>query len=333
MASEEDPKPELARLKVLREANEVRGETDSQTFWNVPYTEPGAAAFSSRFLRLHAHRTQAPVHGTVVLIHGGYWKNKFGLDDEYGNAGIITLAPFFSSKGYLPVELEFRRRDHEGGGWPGTNHDMLDALLCLGKLKRSGGAVPAGMEPAPRDMEVWANTCSAIDLDRLIVLGHSAGGQLALWTAHQLVTQAGWMLPRSCICVAVAPCADLHHGHELKVSDDGDAVERYMKGTPEEIPEAYALACPGRLLPVNFPLLITYGDADDAVPPELMDAYTAKAVASNPALVSSLVVPGVDHFTMTNAATATWQEIVVPKLAEIVGVHWGAVARAALLSE
>ena len=85
------------------------------------------------------------------------------------------------------------------------------------------------------------------------------------------------MLPKSCICVAVSPCADLHLGHELKVSDDGDAVERYMGGPPEEIPQAYALACPGRLLPVNFPLLIAYGDADADVPPELMDAYTKKA--------------------------------------------------------
>ena len=161
------------------------------TYWDVPYAQDGQwDSEKTRFLRLH--KTKGSTHGTVVLMHGGYWKNVFGLDDSYGNAGTITLAPFFTSKGYVAVELEYRRRDHEGGGWPGTNHDMLDALLCLQKLQISSAA-PAGMS-APEEPEAWNESCRAINMERLIIMGHSAGGQLALWTAHQLVAQQGEML-------------------------------------------------------------------------------------------------------------------------------------------
>jgi len=345
-AGDSSEREELERLKVVGESEtrqiknlSAPDESGTVTSWDVPYGDALAdpEATSVRFLRLHAHqRGSTPAHGTVALLHGGYWKNMFGLDDAYGNAGIITLAPFFSSKGYLPIEVEFRRRDHAGGGWPGTNHDILDALVCLGNLKRSGGVLPGrmrtGQPQTQREKDVWADTCNALDLERLIVVGHSAGGQLALWTAHQLVTQAGWLLPKSCICVAVSPCADLHEGHAMRVSEDGDAVERYMKGSPEDLPSEYALACPSRHLPVTYPLLIAYGDADDDVPPVLMEAYAAKAIASNSDLVSAVVVAGADHFAVTNAASSAWRDQVVPGLAEVVGRHFGEEARRALLA-
>lgn len=70
--------------------------------------------------------------------------------------------------------------------------------------------------------------------------------------------------------------ADLVRGHQMKVSDDGDAVPLYMKCTPDESPEAYAAASPAALLPVTFEAIVAYGDSDKDVPPDLIQAY-AKA--------------------------------------------------------
>ena len=93
-------------------------------FWDVCYAPSGGIEHESRYLRLHHPATVKPAAAsaaTVVIIHGGYWKNRFGIGDEYGNAGTASIAPYFAERGFAAVELEYRRRDHHGGGWPGTN--------------------------------------------------------------------------------------------------------------------------------------------------------------------------------------------------------------------
>ena len=96
--------------------------------------------------------------GVVVIIHGGFWKAKYGID----TAAIESLAPYFVKQGYVGVEFEYRRVGHAGGGWPGTNNDIKHAYCTL-----------------CQDKSGW------LDLNRVYVLGHSAGGQLALWLCAQ----------------------------------------------------------------------------------------------------------------------------------------------------
>ena len=106
------------------------------------------------------------------------------------------------------VEMEYRRRDHEGGGWPGTNEDILRGLEKIEDLA-AGKEVPPGASEAAKSLRP----------KRFLLLGHSAGGCLALWAAHQ---RPGMLV------LAAAPVADLVKGYEMKVSDEGDAVELYM---------------------------------------------------------------------------------------------------------
>jgi len=122
------------------------------------------------------------------------------------------------------VEVEYRRRDDEGGGWPGTNQD---ALLAINSL------------PA-----VAPDECTALDLGNVVLIGHSAGGCLVLWLAAQQLN-VGLSL-----VVAVAPVCDLNEAYHLHVSDEGDAVERYMKCTPENEDglAQYASASPAELI-------------------------------------------------------------------------------------
>lgn len=291
----------------------------------------------SRFLRLHAvPETGHPegARGTLVVIHGGYWKNKYGIDDPYGNAGTASLAPFFLERGFAAVELEYRRRDHEGGGWPGTNEDILAGLRCLGEFHAAASG--AGSGPAEHALAGADERCRAaarfLEPGKVILVGHSAGGCLALWAAHQLAAAPGAV--RVAAVVAAAPVADLVKGHELKVSDEGDAVELYMGCRPEggDGIGAYQKASPSSLLPVTFPVLVAYGDKDTDVPPALCAGYAADARVGAPELVVELCVPDADHFDVVNSRSEAWRGSIAPGIAELVERSLGPEAAEALRS-
>lgn len=162
---------------------------------------------------------QAPV---AVMYHGGFWKQQWTID----NTPLVSVVPDLLAKGFGVVEIEYRRRDDEGGGWPGTNQD---ALLALNSLET-----------------IAPNECAALDLADVTLIGHSAGGCLVLWLASQELVKI-----RLAAVVAVAPVCDLNEGYHLRLSDEGDAVEKYMKCTPEteEGRVQYALASPAELIP------------------------------------------------------------------------------------
>ncbi|CAE7239301.1 unnamed protein product [Symbiodinium sp. CCMP2592] len=290
---------------------------DTPEWWDLPYAE--SASPKTQFVRVHeAPRTPGDVHGTVIVLHGGYWKNKFGLDDEYGNAGTKSLGSFFWSRGFSVVEVEYRRRDHAGGGWPGTNEDVLMAIDFLCRLSSEA--------QRSSDSDKKAAALRSLRSERLILLGHSAGGCLALWAAHQLAARG-----LQSIVVAAAPVADLIRGYELKVSDEGDAVERYMKQAPTGSGlEEYRKASPSALLPVTFPLCLVYGDSDTDVPPDLVRTYAKDAKSSAPALVSVLEIAGADHFQIVDARTDVWLAHIVPALREMIGERLGQAAASAL---
>ena len=286
-------------------------------FHDIVYGDGSQA--STRFVRLHrAPDAETTIHGTVVILHGGYWKNAYGLDDAYNNAGVGTLAPYFLERGFSAVEIEYRRRDHEGGGWPGTNEDVLAAmrhLVALGSMDGCGHRAAV----------------SALRLDRLILVGHSAGGCLALWLAHQL---CGGAVPGCSVALvlAAAPVADLARGYELKVGDEGAEVERYMGCTPLAEPAAYQAASPAALLPLHCATLTAYGDADEDVPPLLCEEWCVKAAAESPAgFARNLCIAGANHFDVVNAEHAAWIDHIVPQLADMLQGSGDDAAAAALL--
>ncbi|MDT5138019.1 MAG: hypothetical protein QOD58_2281 [Mycobacterium sp.] len=100
---------------------------------------------------LPAGQNPAPV---VVVIHGGYWSARYGA--ELGR----PLAADLAGRGFAAVNVEYRRVG-DGGGWPETGQDVATAVDAL--RARSTG----------------------MDLNRVVALGHSAGGQLAGWLASR----------------------------------------------------------------------------------------------------------------------------------------------------
>eukprot|EP00927_Polykrikos_kofoidii_P073501 TRINITY_DN69531_c0_g1_i1.p1 TRINITY_DN69531_c0_g1~~TRINITY_DN69531_c0_g1_i1.p1 ORF type:complete len:357 (+),score=55.91 TRINITY_DN69531_c0_g1_i1:56-1072(+) len=328
------------------QSGKIDTKTDSPCWWDIPLVGDCAIPRDrSRFLRIHACPQLVAGEnalGTVVVIHGGYWKNRYGLDDEFGNAGTASLAPFFLQRGFGAIELEYRRRDHEGGGWPGTNEDVLAALRQIGKLRMDAEAtavVGDGAEAADtRDMihPGCQAAMAALRPDRLIIVGHSAGGCLALWAAHNLMlgVEEGGCAVKVAAVLAAAPVCDLVRGYNMKISDEGDAVELYMKCIPEGNASLslYNEASPSSLLPVTFPLLIVYGDKDVDVPPNLCADYAEAARASAPELVRVERILGADHFDVVNAESEAWKSCISVALGDLFGRHIDSQAAKSLLS-
>eukprot|EP00756_Hemistasia_phaeocysticola_P051941 Hpha_TRINITY_DN27125_c0_g1::TRINITY_DN27125_c0_g1_i1::g.29322::m.29322 len=225
----------------------------------------------------------------AVCIHGGYWRQKYSID----GALFETVAPDLAKRGFVAVDVEYRRE----GGWPRPNRDVLAALKLAGGLG---------------------------DKSRIVVVGHSAGGQLALWVgdaAAKLREVEDPQFPVPQLVCAVAPVADLHLGFRLRISDDGQAIPAYMGGSPQERPIRYLAASPRALLPLRTRTLVTVGDADDQVPQSVPLSFVdaaRKAGAGND-LLKVLRFPGADHFVLVNAGTKEWKRT-ARELEEAVGL-------------
>lgn len=216
----------------------------------------------------------------VVLVHGGFWRQGFARDL------MEPLADDLPARGLAAWNVEYRRVGGDGG-WPTTLTDVAAAVDHVATLAQDG---------AP------------LDLDRVVLAGHSAGGHLALWAAARglLEVPAPGADPRvaPCLVVGQAPVADLTAGEEL---GDG-AAQDLLGGTSQEVPERYALADPARLVGHGVPILLTHGEDDDIVPLDQSRAYASAAEVAGDE-VDLVVLPG-DHFAVTDPTDALWQAVV-----------------------
>ncbi|WP_433327693.1 alpha/beta hydrolase family protein [Spirillospora sp. CA-294931] len=203
----------------------------------------------------------------VVLVHGGYWRARYRVDL------LRLLAADLNARGYAVWNIEYRRMDLPGGGWPGTFDDVsaaLDAVTGLG--------------------------AGAIDPARVGLVGHSAGGTLALWAAHRAA------VPPAAV-VSLAGVCDLALAARLGLSDG--AVAELLGGGPADRPAVYRRADPAALAPLGVPQLLVHGTADADVPFELSRRY---AVAAGPE-ATLLALPGADHFDVITPDSAAWPRI------------------------
>ena len=163
----------------------------------------------------------------VALLHGGFWRAQRTLEL------MRPLAADLAGRGFAAWNLEYRRVGQPGGGWPGTCEDVAAGLDHLARL--------AGREP--------------LDLDRLVVAGHSAGGHLALWSASRPGLPAGapgagpLVAPR--LVVSLAGVCDLHAGAAGGIGEG--AVAEFLGASPDQAPERYRLASPWPACPWASP--------------------------------------------------------------------------------
>jgi acetyl esterase/lipase len=225
-------------------------------------------------LRLPPKEKSKPLSALIINIHGGYWRAKYNLD----HAGHLCAA--LTAKGLATANLEYRRVGNEGGGWPGTFADVRSAYQFL-------------LQNAQRHN---------LDSGRIVVMGHSAGGQLALClAAHEsAVTRV----------VSLAGVVDLRRAYQLHLSHD--AVVEFLHGTPHEVPDHYREADPIELSVPQARQCLIQGSADDTVPPDFSRDYVSskqKRSGREKEDVSLLEIAGAGHFDVIDPHTAAWKRV------------------------
>ncbi len=229
----------------------------------------------------------APV---VVFIHGGWWKAIHGL--TYG--GHICNA--LKADGVATWSLEYRRVGDAGGGWPGTFEDVAASYDYLQALAKS----------------------YPLDLARVAVAGHSAGGHLAFWLAgRQHLPEAGPLkrlraaMPRTGV-VGLAGAVDLRLTIDLAGSltfaHDKQEVINFMGATPENEPDRYLAGNPGDLLPLKVPHYLLQGTEDDQIPPELPKIWAERGRRMGENITVDIIL-GADHLDVVDPESMAWPKV------------------------
>ncbi|WP_283137417.1 alpha/beta hydrolase family protein [Rhizohabitans arisaemae] len=251
--------------------------------------------------------TEAPAP-LVVLLHGGFWRA------EYDRTHTWPMAAALAERGYVVCTPEFRRIGHEGGGWPGTFDDVAAAVDALLGQEAEDAEAPQGeaeAEGEPRrtgGLLIRAVGRDRVDLQRAVVIGHSAGGHLALWSAarHRLPKGSPGFreepLPIRGV-VALAAVCDLGAGSALGL-DDG-AVDELLGGSPEERGERYDAADPSRLVPYDLPVVLVHGALDEQVPVGQSRGFAAAAGG----LVELRELPATEHFGVIDPLSPAWPHV------------------------
>jgi acetyl esterase/lipase len=224
-------------------------------------------------LRLPSRKEKAKgAYPLVINIHGGYWRAKYNLDHAGHGCAALT------AKGLATANLEYRRVGNDGGAWPGTFADIRSAYSFLVQNAHSHN----------------------LDSGKIVVLGHSAGGQLALClAAHE---------PRLTRAVSLAGVVDLQRAYQLHLSND--AVVEFLRGTPSEVPDHYREADPMQLSIPQARQWLVHGSADDVVPPDFSRDYVA-AKQKRPEKEDAhlLEIDGAGHFDVIDPRTQAWKQI------------------------
>jgi acetyl esterase/lipase len=216
----------------------------------------GSEPFQFGDLRLPS--ASATSHPVAVVIHGGCWTYRHG-DLRAGLQNTAPLASALTHRGIATWNIEYRQIDIPGGGWTGTFEDAANAIDYLRVLA----------EPY------------ALDLKRVLIVGHSAGGHLGTWAAarHRLPRQSHFLFedPLSVAGVVnLAGVVDLEAILHCTAWVE-PAVTTLIGGSPAEVPDRYRLASPAHLLPLEVKQVLFYGAQDTAVPPWLGQQYADAA--------------------------------------------------------
>ena len=226
-------------------------------------------------LRLPASKGKSkPPYALIVNIHGGFWRAKYSLN----HAGHLCAA--LAARGLATANLEYRRVGNEGGAWPGTFADIRSAYQFL----------------------VQNAQAHNLDPRRIVVMGHSAGGQLALCLcAHE---------PSLIRAISLAGVVDLQRAYQLHLSND--AVVEFLRGTPSEVPDHYREADPMELSISQARQWLIHGSADDVVPPALSRDYVSakqKRTGKEKEDANLLEIPGAGHFDVIDPRSQAWKRV------------------------
>ncbi len=238
-------------------------------------------------LRLPRGSGRVPV---AVIVHGGFWRTRYGR-----SLGLLPALDL-TRRGIATLNVEYRRVGPSpragGGGWPETCLDVAAAVDLLAGSAGSGRrTVPPGR----------------LDLDRVVAIGHSAGGHLAGWLAARPLFPADLPGARPAVAlsgfVSQAGVLDLEQAAVENLG--GGAVQSFLGGDPATIGDVYAAASPLAWLP-DVPCVCVHGTADDVVPMNQSTRYleAARAAGRSAELVT---IDGAGHQQLINPLHRAWR--------------------------
>ena len=238
-------------------------------------------------LRLPAGKGPHPV---AVVIHGGCWVSQLGKLDPRAVAidNMRPMATALTEAGIATWNIEYRRVGNPGGGWPGTFQDVARAADHLRVIARE----------------------HAIDVKRVMAIGHSAGGHLALWLAgRSKIPAASELFVKDPLPLAAAVNLDGPGDLNAMLGAQEQicgrpVIAELMGGTPAERPERYRAGSPAELLPLTGHVESLTGQAFGAQ----NTAYEAAAAKLGRPIQVTLV-PKATHFTFIDPQSDVWPTV------------------------
>jgi acetyl esterase/lipase len=233
-----------------------------------------------QFAELRLPKNAGP-HPVAIVIHGGCWMSQYGL------SYMGHLSEALAEAGVATWSVEYRRIGNQGGGWPGTFEDVALAADHLRKIAKK----------------------YQLDLDRVIAVGHSAGGHLALWLAARKIlpkdspVYLSDPLPLRGV-VSLAGVTDLRRSGTACDAN----VPQLMGGSAMNKTTIYSQASPIELLPLGVPSAIVQGSSDTIIPLEMAKEYSdaAKKKGDDAKLV---VIENAGHFEIVDPKSFAWETV------------------------
>jgi len=220
----------------------------------------------------------------AVLIHGGCWRT-----DLPGIELVDGAAQDLRKRGIAVWDIEYRRVGEPGGGYPGTYQDIAAAVDLL----RSDG---------PR---------YRLKLERVVAVGHSAGGHLALWAAarRRLAPSSPLYvadpLPIAAV-VSLGGFSDLERQGRAIASPCGKGIVNAIVGAPSAArPDVYSDTSPVALLPLGVRQVLIHGALDTISPPVVELRYREQAAAAGDR-VEARTIAGAGHFELISPGEPAW---------------------------
>jgi acetyl esterase/lipase len=261
----------------------------------APTQHVAYGAAPSQFAELFQPAGDGPFP-VAVIIHGGCWTKEFG-----GITQMRNMAGDLAGQGIAVWNVEYRRYDEEGGGYPGMYQDVATAMDRLRVV-------------APQHR---------LDLSRIVLVGHSAGGHLAQWAASRA------RLPRSSPLyvgdplpvpevISLGGLADLRNEQALiKTSCDRDMVQ--LAGVASATrPDIFSDTSPAEMLPAGVRTVLIHGEFDTISPLRVGQDYARRAQAAGDA-AEVLVLPGGSHYDEVAAISPSWS-IVLGQIRKALGL-------------
>ena len=216
----------------------------------------------------------------VINIHGGCWLAQYNIDHSR------ALANALAKEGIAVWNIEYRKVGDSGGGWHGTFLDVGSGADYLRTLAKD----------------------HPLDLSRVVAMGHSAGGQFALWLAmRNKIPESSEIHQANPIPIigvlGLAPASELDALQTKKVC--GGVVEKLMGGSPVEVPDRYKAAMPSANVPIGVRQILIVGKRDKDWG-WVGQAYRDKAIAAKEPKLEFIEAPDSGHFEVIDPGSTTW---------------------------